>query len=54
MSNRARYPVATRIGLRLPHSEASLKFIEEWDPDLYEAILEANKIHKPKKRSRKK
>ena len=36
---------ATEIGLAISDriSEASLKFIEEWDPDLYEEILKANK-----------
>ncbi len=53
MSKRAKYPVATRIGLRLPHSKETLKFIEEWDPELYEAILEANNT-KPKKKRRRK
>ena len=39
---------ATEIGLAISDriSEASLKFIEEWDPDLYEAILKANKGRK--------
>ena len=39
---------ATEIGLAISDriSKASLKFIEEWDPDLYEAILKARKEKK--------
>jgi hypothetical protein len=45
---RKRYSIATEIGLRLPHSKESLKFIEEWDPDLYEEIKRVKKKEKRK------
>ena len=36
---------ATAIGLAICErmSEATLKFIEEWDPDLHYALMEARK-----------
>ena len=39
---------AIEIGLAISDriSKASLKFIEEWDPDLYEAVLKARKEKK--------
>ena len=45
---------AIEAGLRLPHSKASLAYIRLKDLDLYDAIMEANKTHEPKRRNRKK
>ena len=43
---------ATAIGLKIQEriSDASLKFIEEWDPDLHYSIVQ---LRKKKKKRRK-
>jgi len=41
----SRMNTATKIGLSISDrmSEATMKFIEEWDPDLHHALIKARK-----------
>lgn len=52
----SRMRIATEIGLTLYDriSEASLKFIEEWDPDLHYALVQARKKHEVRSRKKRK
>ena len=47
----SRMKIATEIGLGICDriSEITMKFIEEWDPDLHYALVQARKKRKRKK-----
>ena len=37
---RARYSIATKIGMRLPMTNDTLEFIKKHDPELYKKIMD--------------
>ena len=51
----SRMKIATEIGLSIcaTISEDTLKFIEEWDPDLHYALVQARKKRNRKVRKKK-
>ena len=50
--DRKKYYSATQIGIRLPHSNATMLFISKHDPELYAVIRDLKIANKKRKRKK--